>query len=70
SAFKQRDIAIYELERARNHQYFSFVDTETQAKVLALLSKVHRSKGNKEAAEQFFNAAMAIDPVTAEANSK
>ncbi|MDR0642428.1 MAG: hypothetical protein LBG07_08215 [Treponema sp.] len=56
SAFRQRDIAIYELERAREHQYFSFVDTETQAKVLALLSKLHRSKGNKEAAALFLQA--------------
>ena len=70
STFKQRDIAIHELERAREHPYFPFVDTETQAKVLALLSKVYRSKGNKEAAVLFLQEAMAIDPVTAEVNSK
>ena len=70
SAFKQRDSAIRELERAREHPYFSFVDTETQAKVLALLSKAYRSKGDKETAELFLREAMAIDPVTAEANSK
>jgi tetratricopeptide (TPR) repeat protein len=70
AAFKQRDIAIHELERARGHQYFSFVDTETQAKVMALLSKAHQSKGDKEAAALFLQEAMAIDPVTAEANAK
>lgn len=70
SAFKQQVIAIHELERAREHRYFSFVDAETQAKVLALLSRVHRSKGNEEAAALFLQAAMAIDPVTAEANAK
>jgi hypothetical protein len=43
-AFKQRDIAIHELERARGHQYFPFVDTETRARVLVLLSEAHESK--------------------------
>ena len=39
ASFKQGDSAIHELERARGHRYFSSVDSETQAKVLALLSQ-------------------------------
>jgi tetratricopeptide (TPR) repeat protein len=70
AAFKQGDVAIHELERAREHRYFPFVGAETQAKVLALLSKAHRSKGNKEAAALLLQEAMAIDAVTAEANAK
>ncbi|MDR1249551.1 MAG: hypothetical protein LBK63_09640 [Treponema sp.] len=65
-SFKQRDIAIHELERAKGHPYFLFVDTKTQAKVLASLSKTYRGKGDKETAEQFLQKAMAIDAVTAE----
>jgi hypothetical protein len=64
--FKQRDSAIRELERAKDHEYFSFVDAGTQAKVLASLSKVYRSKGDKETAARFLREATAIDAVTAE----
>jgi hypothetical protein len=69
-SFRQRDIAIRELERAKEHQYFSFVDTETQAKVLALLSKVYRSKGDKETAERLLQEATGLDAVTAELYAK
>jgi hypothetical protein len=69
-SFRQRDIAIHELERAKEHQYFSFVDANTQAKVLASLSKVYRSKGDKEAAARFLQEATAMDAVTAEMYAK
>jgi hypothetical protein len=65
-SFKQRDIAIRELERAKEHPYFLFVEIKTQVKVLASLSKTYRGKGDKETAEQFLQEAMAIDAVTAE----
>jgi hypothetical protein len=68
--FKQVDNAIHELDRARTHQYFSFVDIKTRAKVLASLSKAYRIKGNKETAAQFLQEATAIDAVTAEAYAK
>jgi hypothetical protein len=34
--------------------YFLSVDTKTQAKILASLSKVYRDKGDKETAAKFF----------------
>jgi hypothetical protein len=64
--FKQVDNAIHELERARTHQHFSFVDAKTRAKVLASLSKAYRHKGDKETAGRFLQEATAIDAVTAE----
>jgi hypothetical protein len=69
-SFKQRDSAIHELERAKDHRHFSFVDTKTQAKVLASLSKSYRGKGDKETAARFLQEAMAIDAVTAEIYAK
>jgi hypothetical protein len=69
-SFKQRDIAIYELERAKAHQYFSFVDAKTRAKVLASLSKAYRGKGDKEAATRLLREAAAIDAAAAEAYAK
>jgi hypothetical protein len=65
-SFRQRDIAIRELERTKGHPYFLFIDTKTQAKVLASLSKAYRGKGDKETAERFLQEAMAVDAVTAE----
>jgi tetratricopeptide (TPR) repeat protein len=70
STFRQRDIAIHELERAWGHQYFSFVDTETQVKVLALLSKMYQGKRNKELAAEFLREAERIDPVAAREYAK
>jgi tetratricopeptide (TPR) repeat protein len=70
SSLRQRDIAIREAERAKNHQYFSFVGAETRAKVLASLSKVYRSKGDKETAARLLQEALALDAVTAEIYAK
>jgi hypothetical protein len=46
-SFKQQDNAIRELERARNHPYFGFAGQDTQAAVLALLSKMYQGKKDK-----------------------
>jgi hypothetical protein len=64
-SFRQRDIAIRELERTKGHPYFSFVDTKTQAKVLASLSKAYRGKGDKETAERLLQEATTIDATMA-----
>jgi tetratricopeptide (TPR) repeat protein len=69
-SFRQRDNAIRELERARNHQYFGLVEQETQVKVLALLSKIHRSKNNRELAAELLREAENIDPVAAQEYAK
>jgi tetratricopeptide (TPR) repeat protein len=65
-SFRQRDIAIRELERAKGHPHFLFVDAKTQAKVLASLSKAYRGKGNKETAARLLQEATELDAVTAE----
>jgi hypothetical protein len=65
-SLRQRDIAICKLERAKGHSYFLFVDTKTQAKVFAPLSKAYRGTRDKETAEQFLQESMSIDAVTAE----
>jgi hypothetical protein len=64
--FRRRENALHELERAKKHRYFPFVDAKTQAKVLAFLSKVYRGKGDKESAARFLQEAAAIDAATAE----
>jgi hypothetical protein len=69
-SFRQRDNALFELERARNHPYFSFVGQETQTKVLASLSKIYRSKNNKELAAELLREAENIDPVAAQEYAK
>jgi hypothetical protein len=69
-SFKQRDIAVRELERVKEHEYFSLVDTKTQTKVLASLSKVYQSKGDKETAARLLQEATALDAVTAELYAK
>jgi tetratricopeptide (TPR) repeat protein len=68
--FKQRDIAIWELVRAKDHPYFPFVDAQTQAKVLVSLSNMYKSKGDKESAAQLLREAAAIDAPTAEKYAK
>ncbi|MDR1351893.1 MAG: hypothetical protein LBK05_01320 [Treponema sp.] len=65
-SFRQRDAAIRELERAKGHPHFSFAGTETQAKVLASLSKAYRGKGDKEAAARLLQEAADLDAATAE----
>lgn len=69
-SFRQRDNAVRELERARNHQYFGFAGQETRAKVLASLSKIYRSKNNKELAAELLREAESIDPVVAQECAK
>jgi tetratricopeptide (TPR) repeat protein len=69
-SFRQRDNALRELERARNHQYFGFVGQEVRAEVLALLSKIYRSKNDKELAAELLREAENIDPVMAQEYAK
>jgi hypothetical protein len=58
------------LERARNHQYFGFVGQETRAEVLVLLSKIYRSKNDRDLAAELLREAENIDPVVARKYAK
>jgi tetratricopeptide (TPR) repeat protein len=69
-SFRQVDNALLELERAREHEYFQYVDNETKAKVLGFLSKIYRIKKMRELAEQTLQEAKTYDPVIAEQSAK
>jgi tetratricopeptide (TPR) repeat protein len=69
-SFKQADNALHELERARGHLYFQYVNNETKAKVLGSLSKIYRLKKQAELANQTLQEAKTFDPVIAEQSAK
>lgn len=66
ASFKQTPVAIYELERAKNHKDFPEVDADVRAQILGLLSRLYRNSGRQELAATDLEAAIAIDPVVAE----
>jgi len=66
ASFKQAPVAIYEMERAKNHKYFPEVDADVRAQILGLLSRLYRNSGRQELAATDLEAAIAIDPVVAE----
>lgn len=61
ATFKQTPVALYELERAVDHAYFSEVNISYQAQSLGLISKMYRRVGKEDKAQEALDRGILID---------